>query len=253
MVIDLFSPANYLIVNKEAIKTLGLNTAVYCSELSTIYKKVVTKKKFVNDENYFLVDREYITKQTSLTDEEQLKCDLNLEKVNIIKISPDNPNIIYFDVEIFASVLASEDIKLLDNVSKKVKVTNPKGSKQQNQKYLIQSLKDSIECRTPVILTKLWDWIDTIFESGKGLSKAQVKLFKDKLDDYCNGNLDLALKILDSAITHAYIDCQWAINSHEKDKQVQQSISSYGNNTQRSTLVRPTETKRTTELSKETY
>ena len=86
MVIDLFSPANYLIVNKEAIKTLGLNTAVYCSELSTIYKKVVTKKKFVNDEKYFLVDRDYITKQTSLTDEDQLKCDLNLEKVNIIKI-----------------------------------------------------------------------------------------------------------------------------------------------------------------------
>ena len=64
MIVDLLSPANYIMVNRDAVKTLGLNTAVYTSELLTIYKKVVTKKKFVNDDKFFEVDRAYIEKQT---------------------------------------------------------------------------------------------------------------------------------------------------------------------------------------------
>jgi hypothetical protein len=251
MLVDLLSPANYLMINKDAIKILGLHTAVYCSELLTIYKKVVTKKTWINTENYFQVDRNYIEKQTSLTSEEQLKCDLNLAKVNIIKIAEDNPNIIYFDVEIFSSVLASEDIKLLDKVSKTVKTKTPKGTKEANTKYIIQTLKESIECRTPEVLFKLRDWIDCIFENGKVLSKAQVKLFKDKLDDYCDGDLQLALKIIDSAIVHAYIDCQWAINSHEKDQKVQAGIAN--NISQRQTFTRPQEQRKTTEISKESF
>lgn len=216
MLVDLLSPANYLMINKDAIKILGLNTAVYCSELLTIYKKVVTKKKFINEEKYFQVDREYIKKQTSLEIDEQLKCDINLTKVNIIKIDKENPNIIYFDIETFSSVLASEDIKLLDAVSSKVKVNNPRGTKEANNKYMIQELKNSIECNTPEVLFALRDWIDAIFGSNKGLSKVQIRKFKEKLDDYCNGNIKMALDIIDIAVVHAYIDCQWAINLYER-------------------------------------
>ena len=251
MLVDLLSPANYIMVNRDAIKILGLNTAVYCSELLTIYKKVVSKKKFVNDENYFNVDREYIKKQTSLEIDEQLKCDLNLQKVNIIKISEENPNIIFFDVEIFSSVLASEDIKLLDNVSKKVKATTVKGSKKAEKDYSIQAIKESIECRTPEVLFKLRDWIDTIFASNGGLSKQQVRLFKDKLDEYCNGDLQKALKIIDIAIIHAYRDCQWAINLYEKENKF--GLTSTQTQLNRISFTRPTEQKKTTEVSEESF
>lgn len=242
MLVDLLSPANYIMVNRDAIKILGLNTAVYCSELLTIYKKVVTKKKFVNEENYFNVDRDYIQKQTSLTVDDQLKCDLNLAKINIIKIDEENPNVIYFDIEIFSSVLASEDIKLLDNVAKKVKVENPKGRKQADRQYTIQKIKDSIECRNPQVLFKLKEWVESVFEAGKGMSKIQAKMFKDKLDDYCNGDLPKALAIIDIAIANSYIDCQWAINSYEKQNKVNtvnsSTVNRYSfnnNNTQRKT------------------
>ena len=39
MLVDILSPANYIMINRDAIRILGLNTAVYCSELLTIYKK----------------------------------------------------------------------------------------------------------------------------------------------------------------------------------------------------------------------
>jgi len=250
MLADLLSPANYIMVNRDAIKILGLNTAVYCSELLTIYKKVVNKKRFVNDEKYFEVDRDYIKKQTSLEIEDQLRCDINLAKINIIKIDAENPNVIFFDIEIFSSVLASEDIKLLDNVAKKVKVENPKDGKKADKEYKIQKLKDSIECKTPEILFKLREWVDSIFESGKGMSRAQIRLFKDKLDDYCNGDIEKALGVIDVAITHSYIDCQWAISVYEKNNKV---TTKPVNTVNRFSFGNTTQQRKTTELSDEVF
>ena len=66
MLIDILNSSNYISVNRDAIRIFGLNTAVYCSELLTIYKKAITKKKLYDD-NYFKVDRSYIEKQISIS------------------------------------------------------------------------------------------------------------------------------------------------------------------------------------------
>ncbi len=217
-ILDLFSPSNYLMVNKDAIKILGLNTAIYCSVLSSICSKVIAKNKYINEYKYFEVDRKYIEKETSLSTEDQLKADLNLAKVNIIKIDEKNPNIIYFDCEVYASVLSSENIKLLSMVSEKVKVEKPKGLKTSSKKATIQAVKNSIECRTPEVITALYTWIDSLFDSGKGVSKAQVKLFKDQLDDYCNGNIKIAVDLIETAIATNYTNFEWVKSSYEKQK-----------------------------------
>lgn len=156
MLIDLLNSANYLMVNIDAIQIFGLNTAVYCSELLNIYKKAVVKKKLI-DEVYFKVDRDYIKKQTSLSIEDQIKCDLNLIKVNIIKAKKDNPDIILFDVETFASILSCEDVKILKNVSQKVKIENPKSAKATQRARIIVNLKESIQCKTYELLVALRD------------------------------------------------------------------------------------------------
>ena len=84
-------------------------------------------------------------------------------------------------------------------------------------------------------------------DPNKYLSVQQVAIFKDKIDDYCNGNLELALQIVKIATIHQYIDCQWAINTYEKDKKVQASIAATG--------VRKTEQKQTSvnKLSSEVF
>lgn len=252
MLIDLLNSANYIMVNRDAISILGLNAAVYCSELLNIYKKASTKNKLI-DEKYFKIDRKYITKQTSLSEEDQIKCDLNLVKVNIIEISESDPNVIFFDIEVYASILSSEDVKLLDNVSKKVKVTNPKGTKATQRACIINSLKDSIRCNTYEVLVALRDWIDSIMANPQNyLSVQQVSLFKDRLDDYCNGDLQLALKIIEIATIHGYRDCQWAINTYEKDKKVQSNISSFGSQN-KTTILRTNEQKITSKLSEEVF
>lgn len=246
MLIDLLNSSNYIMVNMDAIHTFGLNTAVYCSALLNIYKKAVTKNKLYN-ETYFKIDREYIKKQTSLEIEEQLKCDINLRKVNIIKQDESDPDIIQFDVEIYASILSSEDVKLLASVSSKVKVNNPKNVKQVQRDRIIVALKESIECKTLPVLQKLQEWIDSIMADPKRyLSKQQVAAFKRKLDDYCEGDLEKAFAILDIATIHSYVDCQWAINVLEqKNRPVRSSMGS--------TQVRVTEQKKTVELGTEEF
>ena len=239
-------------VSIDAIRIFGLNTAVYCAELLNIYKKAVTKKKLYNDDKYFKIDRDYIKKQTSIDIDEQLKCDANLLKVNIIRPDPSDPDIIFFDVEIYASLLSSEDIKLLDKVSSKVKVNNPKGTKQAARDRIIISLKDAIECKTPDVLFALKGWIDSIMSDPKRvMSKQQVIAFKNTLDDYCNGDLQLALKLIEIATIHMYVDCQWAINIYERGNKPIAKVFSPASVTNNS--IRITEQKRTEQLGEELF
>ena len=247
MLIDLLNSSNYIMVNMDAIRIFGLNTAVYCAELLNIYKKAVTKKKLYDDV-YFKIDREYIKKQTSIEIEDQLKCDANLLKVDIIKINEENPDIIFFDVEVYASLLSSVDIKLLDKVSAKVKVANPKGTKQAQRDRIIVALKESIECKTYEVLSALKGWIDSVMADPKRyLSKQQVAAFKDRLDDYCNGDLQKALEIIRLATVHAYVDCQWAINVYERNNQPARSQLQVNN------TVRVTEQKKTVEVGEDAF
>ena len=247
MLIDLLNSSNYIMVNMDAIRIFGLNTAVYCAELLNIYKKAVTKKKLYDDV-YFKIDREYIKKQTSIEIEDQLKCDANLLKVDIIKINEENPDIIFFDVVVYASLLSSEDIKLLDKVSAKVKVANPKGTKQAQRDRIIVALKESIECKTYEVLSALKGWIDSVMADPKRyLSKQQVAAFKDRLDDYCNGDLQKALEIIRLATVHAYVDCQWAINVYERNNQPARSQLQVNN------TVRVTEQKKTVEVGEDAF
>jgi len=246
MLIDLLNSANYLMVNMEAIRIFGLNTAVYCSELLNIYKKAVVKNKLYNSK-YFKIDREYIKKQTSIEVEDQLKCDTNLRKVNIITPDEADPDIIHFDVEVYASILSSEDVKLLDKVSSKVKIENPKNVKQAQRTRIIVALKESIECKTISVLQKMQEWIDSVMADPKRfMSKQQITAFKNKLDDYCNGDLQKALAILDIATIHGYIDCQWAINLYERDNKPLSSTSP-------ANAVRVTQQKKTTEVGDEEF
>lgn len=232
-------------VNIDAIHRFGLQLATYCAALLNVSKKAQTKKKIYNGK-FFKLDREYITNQTSLTLEEQYACDKNLAKISVINVDEKDPDLIHIDVEQFASILASEDIKLVAKVSEKVKVANPKGVKEASRKHYIQNLKQSFECKTPEIMFALYGWIDTLMaDPGRYISAVQVRLFKDKLDDYCNGDIEKAKRIIELATSHGYSDCEWAINLYERSNKM---IS-----TSNTSQIRVTEQKQSSGLAQEGF
>ena len=223
MLIDIFNQDNSITINYKAITLFGLNTAAYLTLLISIYRKATRKNKLDND--FFKLDRSYIQELLGMSVEEQLVCDGNLLKLSIIRKSPDDPNKIKVDLKLYLSLLNDEDLKLIDEVRKSMKVTRPKGLKQSQRQIQINNLKNCIQCSNYELLTALRDWVDGVYANPKGfLSKASIKVFQDTLNNYTKGDLDLALRIVQIATVNGCRDCNWAINSYEKESKPRQVV-----------------------------
>ena len=235
MLIDIFDMNDYITFNINVAKIFGLNCAVYCSELVTIYKKALKKNKMVDGE-FFKLDRKYVTDRTTLTIEEQLAVDSAWMKCGLMEKHQDNPDIIKLDINLLFSILTSEDTKKLEQLSKTFKVKSKDETKQIKKNSIIKNLKDGIKCSDSELLSALWDWIDSIYSKPNAyLSKAMVEDFQKSLYDFTKGDLDLALRIVEIATTQGYKVCQWAINLYLKDEKQKKAAQNYAQSTLRVT------------------
>lgn len=229
MLTDILNSDNYITINAKLARIIGLSAAVYCDELVKIFNKATDKNKLIDSE-YFKVDRKYVAFKTTLSIEEQLKIDLNLSKIGIIKKHSEDPDIIKIDLSILGSIIISEDLKTLEDISKKVKINSPKGIRESQRQHTIRELKDSIECSNYELLTALREWVDSIYSKPAGyLSKYVIQTFQNVLNNYTQGDLDLALTIVKIATIQGYKDCQWAINLYEKDMKIKKQQEVFAN------------------------
>ena len=88
MLIELLSMSNYVNFNVKLAHILGLNTAIYLSQIMDINEKAIRKDKV--DKNFFTIDRNYITSRTTIAEKEQKEIENNLQypgqiKVNVIR------------------------------------------------------------------------------------------------------------------------------------------------------------------------
>ena len=229
MLLDIFYEDNNIIINRKSIKLFGISTAAYFSVLINIYKKAYRKNKIEND--YFKVDRNYIQELLEMPVEEQLINDSNLMKTSVLKKDSEDPNKIKIDLNLYLSLLNDEDINLIKDVKKQMKVTKPKGLKQSQRQIQINVLKNCISCSNYELLTALRDWVAGVYARPNGfLSKTAIKVFQDTLNNYTQGDLDLALKIVQIASIQGYRNCDWAINEYERGKNIKQKNFANNNN-----------------------
>jgi hypothetical protein len=215
--IELLTSDNYISFNIKAAHILGLTGAVYCSELFNIYNKAKRKAKITED-GFFKVDRKYIADRTTIQIEEQLTIDLNWVKLSIMEKKPDNQDSIKIDFQLLLSILSDNDIKLLSDVKKKLETKSPHGIKETKRQAICNNLKNGIVCTNEELLAALRDWVDAIFANPSGyLSKKIIEIFQTTLNNYTNGDLDLALAIVKIATVNGYRDCSWAIAVYEKN------------------------------------
>lgn len=219
MLLDLLSTDNLANYNVKIAQVMGLHTAIYVNELINISNKAIKKKKLVADK-YFLLNRDYITKRTTLGLEEQLAIDSKLIKVNVI-YKPDNDvDHIYLDIDKLASIISSDDSEYLNKVKKKteVKTAAIPGMKQTLKQRQALELKQEINVTHEKLKEAYDGWVDGVLANPKGfLSKRAVKIFMETVDSFANGYLDIALKVIDIATTNGYRDATWAINKYNAD------------------------------------
>ena len=201
MLIDLLNSANYMMISRNAVKILGLECAAYCSELLYIYEKAYNKKKMTY-EGFFKVDRSYIDDRTSIPAARQLELDQKLVELKIISIDQDNKDIIKIGIEQYASIIASQDVKLLDTVEDIVK---SKKSDSVNNKA--KAMKQYITASDKKELKLLNDWLDTIFATKHALYKTQIEAFVNTLHEFTD-DLEARYEIIKIATIQSYVDCK---------------------------------------------
>ena len=216
MLVDLLSMDNYVSYNIKLAEIIGLHPAIYISELLNINEKAVRKDKL--NEDAFTVCRDYITKRTSLSKDEQKQIDELLLSVGVLKVSDDNPDSLTLDLTVLTALISAEPVALskLEDIIKKA----AKPKKRTKAEAIVDNLKALIETSNEELKTAYREWIDAVYAKQGWMSAKSVTVGQKTVDNYANHNLDLALQILEIAAMNAYRDIQWAINAYEKDYKV---------------------------------
>jgi len=214
MFIDLLNSNNYISVNLSLIKLIGLEEAVYVSELLNIVKKAKMKDKLVNG-NYIKVDRKYITNRTTLSSEKQYEIDSKLKSLNLLGILEDDKNCIGIDGAGLVALIASDDedkeksdLSLITEAFKKK--TNDE-MRDITRIAIAKALKKHIKAPSPKIKTALYNWVDSI----SGLNKEDVLTFQEKVLKYKEETT--ILRIINIAIKNKYNSADLAIRKYEEE------------------------------------
>lgn len=218
MLTDLLCTDNYAMFNTKVASVMGLHAAVYINELLNITQKATQKRKVT--EGFVTLNRDYISGRTTLEVAEQLAIDKKLAGVGVLELKSDFPDQIKLNVDTLANLVAADEAALLKKVTKltTVKTASTSSIKGSARQRTIAELKDYINCSNAELLAAYHEWVDGVYAKPGGfLSKKAITVFQRELDEFTQGDLDLALKILEIATINGYRCAEWAINLFNKD------------------------------------
>jgi hypothetical protein len=203
MYLDLFDELH---LNKRLVKLAGFEVAAYWAELQSILKQVV-KKQTADEHGFFLLDRDFVERETTLTITKQLKCDEKLISLGVMLKDNTNPNRIAIAVNGMVAVITDEDttkLKKTSAVKKDEKAAKIAGIKINMKKALLE---------TDLDLRAAYErWVEGMVDAANcRFTKAVVQLFEKTVTEYTTDK-NTRLKIIEIATVNSYRDATWAIN-----------------------------------------
>lgn len=203
MYLDLFDE---LRLNKRLVKLAGFEVAAYWAELQSVLKQVV-KKQTMDEKGFFLLDRGYVERETTLTVSKQLKCEEKLIELGVFLRDTENPNKISIAVNGMIAIITGEDVTKLKKSSRTS--ADEKAAKIAGMKA---TMKKAIVETDPEIRVAYERWIDGMIDAANcRFTKAVVQVFEKTITEYTT-NKAIRLKIIEIATTNSYKDATWAIN-----------------------------------------
>lgn len=208
MFLDLFDE---LKLNKRLIKIAGFEVAAYWAELQSILKQVV-KKGTADERGFFILDRDFVERETTLTVSKQLKCDEKLITLGVMLKDPEDPNKLSIAVNGMVAVIADEDttkLKKTSAVKKDEKAAKIAGMK--------NNFKRAISETDLELKAAYSRWVDTLVEaSAAGTAKYNCVLTKAAVEIFVRDMTTVAdkaerLKAIEIATVNCYKTASWAI------------------------------------------
>lgn len=223
MLIDLFATDNYGQYNIQIAKMWGLDVAVYLNEVLNINEKAIRKNK--TSDCFFVLDRDYLTSRTTLTEKQQIEIEDKLENINILE--KRETCTIHVDIVLLANLIGSEDEDLKKHVKKLVDLKSKK-SKQTKRESIIQNLKSNIRTGNDKLDDYMSQWVDVICEKNGYMTKTAIEETQNKLISYSSPDLNKAYDIIKIAIINGHRDINWSIEKYEKDHAGEKNLTNFG-------------------------
>lgn len=203
MYLDLFDE---LRLNKRLVKLAGFEVAAYWAELQSILKQVV-KKHAADEQGFFILDRDYVERETTLTVTKQLKCDDKLVSLGVMVKDAVNPNRLAIGVNNMVEVITDEDttkLKKTNAVKKDEKAAKIAGIKATMKKAILET--------DPEVRAAYERWIEGMIDAANcRFTKAVVQLFEQTVTSYTPDKAK-RLRIIEIATANSYKDATWAIS-----------------------------------------
>lgn len=194
---------NYLMINITLINRIGLQGAVYLTELLNYD---------CNDNGIIIIDRNKICERTSIKEKDQLVIDKNLYSLGVI-LSVENDVKIKLDFSAISTIITCEDKDTLTNISRVKQVAVNKRNKQ--EAYL-DSLKKYINPTTPELTAAYYDWISSVQSKTGWLSKETVLEAQRTVDIFSKGDNSVAIEVVKLSSSRGYRDMRWAIKVYNE-------------------------------------
>lgn len=209
--------SNNIQFNISAAQILGLHNAIYCSELINIYNKAKKKKKLY--EEFFILNRPYVAHRTTLDINTQYECDAALKKIGVVDVNKDNPDMVRFNYDKFAQIIAGDDTKFLNDIAKKAKTSSPSEVKEAKKKKVIEMLQEKVNSGNANVDIALRHWIEVTCEKVY-MSTDTIMDFQKVLMQYAKSDLKKAMRVVEIATAQAWTSCVQAIASYEREQEV---------------------------------
>lgn len=220
MLIDLISLSNYGYYNVQIANILGLDTAVYLGILLDINSKAIRKNKITD--NYFTVDRKYITSRTTLSEDKQVAIEKILSDIGVLIISKESKNSFSINISALYTIIGEDDTAVIKDIKK---IVSKKANSKSKSDAIKDTLKSNIVTSNEELRTAYCDWIDAVFAKQGWMSKKSVVSAQTLIDDFADHNLDVALKIIEIASINGYRDMSWALNNYKQNFNLKYKVS----------------------------
>ena len=220
MLVELLSTDNNFSYNISLARVLGLEGAVYCSALMNVYL-YAQMSNLIDNENYVVVNRDYIIGKTFIPVDRQVAIDKKWEKLGLISIDKIDPNKISLNMDLLLSFDLNKDLTEIKKISTKAQIKTSKGGKTESDKLAIsKALQKYVSYDGNVTVeSALKSWVESIMTNPKGgyLTKQAIDIFINRLKEYAKNDTSVALRIVQLATTFSYRECNWAINKYESE------------------------------------
>lgn len=216
MFIDLLSKESYIMVNKKLIRTIGLTNAAYMAAILDIMPAVL-KKKTVDEQGYWPIDRAYVESCTGLKEDEQKLCDEALSKLEVLYVDSKDKNRIAIDLQKLLPVIVDETKCTLQSISKATKIDKETKSRNKKEAQIAMMSRHCDDLEPDEGLRELYHaWVKSVYAKNY-LTYDVIDLFVDEINKFTT-DINMKAEILKVAISTGYKAASWVLGSYQRNR-----------------------------------